>query len=114
VTYELHGMTREALIADKSMAETVKVPPKANLTDPRQIPAADSGASSPPFAVSVGPIKVSKGDKLVDDGSHENASHRLRSAGWRGEEILVNIGEYGRKARTCCSACGPTAEPCEP
>jgi len=63
VTYELNGMTREAFIADKQLAAKVKHRPKADLTDPRQVPAPIPGLIAS-IAVSVG-HKVSKGDKLL-------------------------------------------------
>jgi pyruvate carboxylase len=63
VTYELNGMTREASIADKHLAAKVKHRPKADLNDPRQIPAPIPGLIAS-IAVSVG-HKVSKGDKLL-------------------------------------------------
>ena len=63
VTYELNGMTREASIADKHLASKVKHRPKADLTDPRQIPAPIPGLIAT-IAVSVG-HKVRKGDKLL-------------------------------------------------
>ncbi len=63
VTYELNGMTREASIPDKHLAAKVKHRPKADLTDPRQIPAPIPGLIAT-IAVSVG-HKVNKGDKLL-------------------------------------------------
>ena len=38
VTYELNGMTRETLIADKNLAAKVKHRPKRTLTDPCRFP----------------------------------------------------------------------------
>jgi len=63
VTYELNGMTREASIAEKSLAGKVKHRPKADLSDPRQIPAPIPGLVAS-VAVSVG-HKVAKGDRLL-------------------------------------------------
>jgi pyruvate carboxylase len=63
VTYELNGMTREAFIADKHLAAKVKHRPKADLNDPRQVPAPIPGLVAS-IAVSVG-NKVNKGDKLL-------------------------------------------------
>ena len=91
VTYELNGMTREALIADKSMAETVKVRPKANLTDPRQIPAPIPGLIAA-IAVSVG-HKVSKGDKLLMMEAMKMQATVSAPLDGVVEEILVNIGD---------------------
>jgi pyruvate carboxylase len=91
VTYELNGMTREALIADKSMAETVKVRPKANLTDPRQIPAPIPGLIAT-IAVSVG-HKVRKGDKLLMMEAMKMQATVSAPLDGVVEEILVNIGD---------------------
>jgi pyruvate carboxylase len=63
VTYELNGMTREASIPDKNLAAKVKHRPKADLTDPSQIPAPIPGLIAT-LAVTVGQ-KVKKGDKLL-------------------------------------------------
>lgn len=63
VTYELNGVTRETLIADKSLSSKVKHRLKADLTDPRQIPAPIPGLVVS-VAVSIG-HKVAKGDKLL-------------------------------------------------
>jgi pyruvate carboxylase len=63
VTYELNGMTRETVIADKSLAAKVKHRPKADLTNPREIPAPIPGLIAS-IAVTVG-HKVHKGDKLL-------------------------------------------------
>ncbi len=63
VTYELNGVTRETLIADKSLSAKVKHRPKADLNDPRQIPAPIPGLIVS-VAVSVG-HKIAKGDKLL-------------------------------------------------
>ena len=95
VTYELNGMTREALIADKSLAEKVKVRPKANLTDPRQIPAPIPGLIAT-IAVSVG-SQSPQGRQAPDDGGHENANHRVRPAGWRGRGVTGQHRGYGGK-----------------
>ena len=53
VVYELNGVTRETLVADKSMSAKVKPRPKADLDDPRQIPAPIPGLIAT-IAVSVG------------------------------------------------------------
>jgi len=63
VTYELNGMTREAYVTDKKVTPQAKSRPKADLTDPCQIPAPIPGLVAS-IAVSVG-HKVSKGDKLL-------------------------------------------------
>jgi pyruvate carboxylase len=63
VTVELNGMTRETFIADKQVARKAKARPKADLKDPRQIPAPIPGLIAA-IAVSVG-HKVRKGDKLL-------------------------------------------------
>jgi pyruvate carboxylase len=91
VTYELNGMTREALIADKSLAEKVKVRPKANLTDPRQIPAPIPGLIVT-IAVSVG-SKVRKGDKLLMMEAMKMQATVSAPLDGVVEELLVNIGD---------------------
>jgi pyruvate carboxylase len=63
VTVELNGMTRETFILDRQVARKAKVRPKADLKDPRQIPAPIPGLIAT-IAVSVG-HKVMKGDKLL-------------------------------------------------
>ncbi|MBL9128279.1 MAG: pyruvate carboxylase [Verrucomicrobiales bacterium] len=63
VTYELNGMTREAYILDKKVAPQAKSRPKADLSDPCQIPAPIPGLVAT-IAVTVGQ-KVAKGDKLL-------------------------------------------------
>jgi pyruvate carboxylase len=91
VTYELNGMTREAFIADKSMAEKVKVRPKANLTDPRQIPAPIPGLIAT-IAVTVG-HKVSKGDKLLMMEAMKMQTTVTAPFDGVVEELLVDIGD---------------------
>jgi len=91
VTYELNGMTREALIADKSLAEKVKVHPKANLTDLRQIPAPIPGLIAT-MAVTVG-HKVSKGDKLLMMEAMKMQTTVSAPLDGVVEEILVNVGD---------------------
>jgi pyruvate carboxylase len=91
VTYELNGMTREAFIADKSVADKVKVRPKANLTDPRQIPAPIPGLVAT-IAVTVG-HKVSKGDKLLMMEAMKMQTTVFAPLDGVVEEILVNIGD---------------------
>jgi len=63
VTVELNGMTRETFIADKQLAPKAKLRPKADLKNPRQVPAPIPGLIAS-IAVSVG-HKVNKGDKLL-------------------------------------------------
>ncbi len=63
VTYELNGMTRETLIADKKIVPQTKSRPKADITDPRQIAAPIPGLIVS-IAISIG-HKVAKGDKLL-------------------------------------------------
>jgi len=62
VTYELNGMAREVLIADKSLAAKTQARPKADLADPHQIAAPIPGLIVTMNA-SVG-AKVAKGDRL--------------------------------------------------
>jgi pyruvate carboxylase len=63
ITYELNGMTREAVVADKSLAAKAKSRPKADLGDPLQIAAPIPGLIAT-LSASVG-AKVAKGDKLL-------------------------------------------------
>ena len=91
VTYELNGMTRETLIADKSRAAEVKPRPKASLTDPRQIPAPIPGLIAT-IAVSVG-NKVSKGDKLLMLEAMKMQTTVSAPLDGVVEELLVRIGD---------------------
>ena len=63
VTYELNGVTRETLIADKKIVPQTRARPKADITDLLQIAAPIPGLIAS-IAVSVGQ-KVVKGDKLL-------------------------------------------------
>jgi pyruvate carboxylase len=63
VTYELNGITRETLVADKKIAPQTKLRPKADITNPLQIAAPIPGLIAT-IAVSVGQ-KIVKGDKLL-------------------------------------------------
>lgn len=63
VTFELNGVTREALIADKKIVPQTKARPKADIADPMQTAAPIPGLIAS-IAVSVGQ-KVAKGDKLL-------------------------------------------------
>ncbi len=63
ITYELNGITREASIVDKKVTPQTKSRAKADLTDPRQIPAPIPGLVAS-IAATVGQ-KVAKGDKLL-------------------------------------------------
>lgn len=63
VTYELNGMTREAHIADKSLATKAKARAKADIADVAQVGAPIPGLIAT-IAVTVG-HKVAKGDKLL-------------------------------------------------
>jgi pyruvate carboxylase len=91
VTFELNGMTREALIADKTLASKVKTHPKANLTDPRQIPAPIPGLIAA-ISVSVG-HKVSKGDRLLMMEAMKMQTTVSAPIDGVVEEILVGIGD---------------------
>ncbi len=63
ISYELNGMTREAMIADKKIAPSAKTRPKADINDPNQIAAPIPGLIAS-ISVSVG-HKVAKGEKLL-------------------------------------------------
>lgn len=91
VTYELNGMTREAHIADRSMAAKVKVRSKANLADPRQIPAPIPGLIAT-ISATVG-HKVNKGDKLLMMEAMKMQTTVSAPLDGVVEEILVNIGD---------------------
>ncbi|KXU34155.1 pyruvate carboxylase [Cephaloticoccus primus] len=62
ITYELNGMAREVLVADKSLAAQTRSRPKADLADPLQVAAPIPGLIVT-LSASVG-AKVSKGDRL--------------------------------------------------
>ena len=91
VTYELNGMTRENVVADKSLAAKVKHRPKANLSDSRQIPAPIPGLIAT-IAVSVG-HKVSKGDKLLMMEAMKMQTTVSAPLDGVVEEVLVAIGD---------------------
>ncbi|MEJ0090727.1 MAG: pyruvate carboxylase [Limisphaerales bacterium] len=63
VTYELNGVTRETLVADKKVAPQAKMRPKADITDPLQTAAPIPGLIAN-IAVTVGQ-KIVKGDKVL-------------------------------------------------
>lgn len=91
ITYELNGVTRETFIADKSMAAKVKHRPKADLNDPRQIPAPIPGLIAT-IAVSVG-HKVSKGDKLLMMEAMKMQTTVTAPMDSVVEELHVNVGD---------------------
>lgn len=91
VVYELNGMTREASIPDKQMAATVKPRPKADLNDPKQVPAPIPGLVVH-IAASVG-NKVAKGDKLLVMEAMKMQATVTAPVDGVVEEVLVNIGD---------------------
>jgi pyruvate carboxylase len=91
VTYELNGMTREASIADKTLAATVKLRPKANLADPREIPAPIPGLIAT-VAVTVG-AKVTKGEKLLMMEAMKMQTTVTAPVDGVVDQILVNVGD---------------------
>ena len=91
VTYELNGMTRETLIADKSLATKVKHRAKATLTDPKQIAAPIPGLIAT-ISVTAGQ-KVKKGDKLLMMEAMKMQSTVSAPLDGVVEEILINIGD---------------------
>ena len=91
ITYELNGMTREAFVADKSLASKVKHRPKADLTDPLQIAAPIPGLIAS-IAVSVG-HKVAKGDKLLMMEAMKMQTTVSAPVDGVVEEILIIIGD---------------------
>jgi pyruvate carboxylase len=84
-------MTREASIADKSLAAKVKQRPKADLNDPCQIPAPIPGLIAT-IAVSVG-HKVTKGDKLLMMEAMKMQTTVSAPVDGVVGEILVGIGD---------------------
>jgi pyruvate carboxylase len=91
VTFELNGMTREASIADKSLASKVKHRPKADLNDARQIAAPIPGLIGS-IAVSVG-HKVAKGDKLLMLEAMKMQTTVSAPIDAVIEEILISVGD---------------------
>jgi pyruvate carboxylase len=91
VTYELNGMTREAYIADKHVAVKAKQRPKADLADPKHIPAPIPGLIST-ISATVG-HKVSKGDKLLMMEAMKMQTTVSAPIDGIVGEILVNVGE---------------------
>jgi pyruvate carboxylase len=91
VTYELNGMTRETLIADKSLATKVKHRVKATLTDPKQIAAPIPGLIAT-ISVTAGQ-KVKKGDKLLMMEAMKMQSTVAAPLDGVVDEILVSIGD---------------------
>jgi pyruvate carboxylase len=91
VTYELNGMTRETLIADKNLAAKVKHRQKATLTDPCQIAAPIPGLIAT-IAVTPGQ-KVAKGDKLLMMEAMKMQTTVSAPIDAVVDEILVSIGE---------------------
>ncbi len=84
-------MTREASIADKSLASKVKHRPKANLADLRQIAAPIPGLIAT-IAATVG-HKVNKGDKLLMMEAMKMQTTVSAPIDGVVEEILVGIGD---------------------
>ncbi|MFO1498575.1 MAG: biotin/lipoyl-containing protein, partial [Verrucomicrobiota bacterium] len=91
ITYELNGVTRETFVADKSMAAKVKHRPKADLNDPRQVPAPIPGLIVS-IAVSIG-HKVNKGDKLLMMEAMKMQATVSAPVDGVVEELHVNVGE---------------------
>jgi pyruvate carboxylase len=63
IGYELNGISRDVLVADRAVAAKTKARPKADLADPAQIAAPIPGLVAA-LSTSVG-AKVAKGDKLL-------------------------------------------------
>jgi len=91
VTYELNVMTREAFIADKSLAAKVKHRAKADLTDASQVPAPIPGLIAT-ISVSVG-HKVAKGDKLLMMEAMKMQTTVMAPFDGVVEQIFVAIGD---------------------
>jgi pyruvate carboxylase len=91
VTYELNGVTRETIVADKGMSAKVKHRPKADLKDPRQIPAPIPGLIAS-ISVSIGQ-KVNKGDRLLMMEAMKMQTTVSAPVEGVVEEIHVNVGD---------------------
>ncbi|MDB6032115.1 MAG: pyruvate carboxylase [Verrucomicrobiales bacterium] len=91
INYELNGMTREAFIADKSIAPKAKTRPKAELSDPLQV-----GAPIPGLIVSIAVTvgqKVSKGDKFLMMEAMKMQTTVYAPANGVVEVITVQVGD---------------------
>jgi pyruvate carboxylase len=91
VTYELNGITRETFITDRKIAPQAKARPKADLTDPNQIPAPIPGLVAS-IAVSVG-HKVTKGDKLCMLEAMKMQTTVTAPVDGVVETLAVNVGD---------------------
>ena len=91
ITFELNGMTREALVTDKKVTPHTKARPKADLADPLQIPAPIPGLIAS-IAVTVG-AKVAKGDKLLTMEAMKMQASVFASAEGVVEAINVQVGD---------------------
>jgi pyruvate carboxylase len=91
VTYELNGMTRETYIPDKHIAVKARQRPKADLADPKQIPAPIPGLIAS-ISATVG-HKIAKGDKLLMMEAMKMQTTVSAPIDGVVSEILVNVGE---------------------
>lgn len=91
VTYELNGITRQSVVADKAVAPKEKPKAKADPNDPKQIGALMPGMVTS-IAVGVG-AKVSKGDKVLTLEAMK--MHTTLSAPVDGvvDEISIKVGD---------------------
>ena len=91
VTFELNGVTRESVVADKKIVPQTKARPKADLTDPLQIAAPIPGLIAN-IAVSVG-HKVVKGEKLLLMEAMKMQTTVYATADGVVEELHVALGD---------------------
>ena len=91
LTFELNGMTRDAHVADKSVAPQTKARVKADVSDPLQVGAPIPGLIASVF-VSIGQ-KVSQGDKLVMMEAMKMQSTVTSPCDGFVEELAVDFGE---------------------
>jgi pyruvate carboxylase len=91
VTFELNGITREAVIQDRKVAPQTRSRSKADLGDPLQVGAPIPGLVAS-IAVSVGQ-KVSKGDKLFMMEAMKMQTTVTAAIDGVVAEVLVQVGE---------------------
>jgi len=99
ISYELNGMPREAVVADKSIAPKSKARVKADPADPLQLGAPIPGMVTALSATLGG--KVAKGEKARHARSHEDADDALRPADGVTAEVAVAVGDSLGRATWC-------------
>jgi pyruvate carboxylase len=91
ITYELNGYPREAVVADKTLAKTVKARAKADAGDPLQVGAPIPGMVTALSATVGG--KVAKGDKLATLEAMKMQTNILAPMDGVIAEVLVTTGD---------------------